>query len=136
MLHTRRVAPALAWCAVFWRGPNGPLRRTYSPERRRRTVKFEIVTDASPWGLGGFLTALNGTPVRYFSEPLREEDYRRWKLSPGDPAGQAIWEALAVLVALALWAPHAQSLGVRFRVRADSTATLRQPQNLLPGRDR
>ena len=62
-------------------------------------------TDASPWGLGGWL-AIDGAITHYFASKLTQDDVDKFNTPIGDAQGQQLWEALAVLVAIALWTPH------------------------------
>ena len=59
---------------------------------------LEIGTDASPWGLGGWL-ARDGIIVEHFSLPVASADEEVISF----PIGKQTWEALAILVALRLW---------------------------------
>ena len=69
-----------------------------------RTGTFiEIGTDASPWGMGGWLT-IGGQFKHYFVWPISPEDFALFGVETGTAEGQQIWECLAVLVALDLWA--------------------------------
>ena len=94
LIHTCRFAAAAGWLAAFWRGRQGPLVRKHSLERRRATATVEIVTDASPFGLGGYVT-VQGQIFQWFSEPLTAGDAERFRLELGAPDGQCTWEALA-----------------------------------------
>ena len=74
-----------------------------------------MVTDASPWGIGGVLF-LEGTPCAYFADIIQDADLCRFHASRGDPGFNTTWEALAVLVAVRIW----ESL-----IPRDSTVELR-----------
>ena len=43
--------------------------------------------------------------MSHFSDQLHEEDLRSFQARRGDPAFNALWEAMAILVALRCWAP-------------------------------
>ena len=62
--------------------------------------KVEIGTDACPWGLDGYLL-VNNSFTRYSACPLTDDDLAKYKLQRGDLKGQQLWEAMAVLVAVA-----------------------------------
>ena len=64
-----------------------------------------IGTDASPWGLGGWL-AVDGDIIENFTSPISEEDVAKYGYAIGDAAGQQLWEALAILVAVEPWASY------------------------------
>ena len=77
--------------------------------------RYHVVTDASPWGIGGVLYS-QGVPVSHFSDQLHEEDLRRFQARRGDPAFNTLWAAMAILVALRCWAPlftHDTAVAVR-----------------------
>ena len=67
------------------------------PERGSRVT---IVTDASPWGFGAFLT-LNGKPTAWFALPISDLDLEITGHARGDCRGQQSWEALCVLILFA-----------------------------------
>ena len=79
--------------------------------------------DASPWGLGGYVTVDRQVKEFYQSE-LDENDFAIFGHAKGDCRGQQAWEALAMLVALRLWADTWLTGRVRLRVRGDSVAML------------
>ena len=56
---------------------------------------MSITADASPWGVGAFLT-VNGAVLEYFLDPLTELDVAMFQHTIGDAAGQQTWECLAV----------------------------------------
>ena len=73
-----------------------------SSDSSRAETVVEIGTDASPWGLGGWLS-VNGVITQYFASPLTKEDSDKFGLPLADACGQQVWEALAILVAIVLW---------------------------------
>ena len=81
------------------------------------------MTDASPLGLGGYVT-VQGQIFQWFSEPLTAGDAERFRLELGAPDCQCTWEALALLLAVSLWAKHARGGKAVLRVRSDNVATL------------
>ena len=122
LIHTKRFARALLWFLAFFRGVQGCLERTYPLRPQHVSRRYHIVTDASPWGIGGVLYYL-GQPVGYFLDQLQEEDLRRFQARRGDPAFNTVWEALAILVALRCWGPlFTHTTGVT--VRSDSHGSL------------
>ena len=58
------------------------------------------------------------------SDPISDDDEVRFILKRGDCRGQALWEALAELVALRTWSPLWQGKRTLLRVRGDSRAAL------------
>jgi hypothetical protein len=83
----------------------------------------EVITDASPWGLGGVLR-VNGIILQYFASQLTADDSRILGHELGTSCGQQTWECLAVLVALRLWAAVWQESYTCLRVKSDSIAAL------------
>ena len=62
---------------------------------------MSIITDASPWGLGGILTV--GTNIiAYYTFPLTKQDEEIFGHTIGEAHGQQSWESLACYVAVRL----------------------------------
>ena len=68
-------------------------------------VIVELHLDASPWGLGAFLT-MGGRLAAWFSVPLGDEELNILDVNRGDCKSQQVVEALCALVALRAWAPR------------------------------
>ena len=86
---------------------------------------LEIVTDASPWGWGGYLEAVGqNTILQYFSSPLDSLDTDRFGVEIGSPDGQQYWEALSILVALRLWGKFFADCQATLQIRGDSVTAL------------
>jgi len=81
-----------------------------------------VCTEASPFGMGAILFRC-GRPVSWLAEEWGEPDLRLPKAVKGDPAWQAEWELLAVLVAVDTWLPHLRAQAVTL-LQADATAAL------------
>ena len=122
LVHTKRIRRALLWFLAFLAGVKGSLERTYPLRPESVSRRFHVVTDASPWGIGGVLYFL-GSPVSHFSDQLHEEDLTRFQARRGDPAFNTLWEAMAILVALRCWAPLF-TIGTAVTVRSDSHGSL------------
>ena len=73
--------------------------------------------------MGGILI-LQGKIVKYFTEPITQEDCDRFAAKLNDPTFISVWEALAILVALRLWLARSPSL-TRFEIKSDSLAALK-----------
>ncbi|CAK0840195.1 unnamed protein product, partial [Prorocentrum cordatum] len=86
-------------------------------------MRVSIVADASPWGLGGHLL-IEGAVKAYFASPLTQIDADLLRAPLGEAAGQQVWEALAMLVALRLWKQVWLQQGARLAATADSISTL------------
>ena len=82
-----------------------------------------MCTDACPWGFGAALF-VNDVAVAYFTEELSSSDLSIFEQEMGNPAGQQIWEALAILTALKTWSKHFASGRVKVQVRGDSVTSL------------
>ena len=98
-MFVKQVNNALRWLKALLALQSGQpgLRKVYSWSPSQRAVLIQ--TDASPFGLGGVLSA-GGKLVAYFSEHLSEADFNLFGSTRGDPAFQSEYELLAVLVAL------------------------------------
>ena len=108
-VHVKRIRPALLWFRAFLAGVQGSFGRTYPLRPESVSRRYHVVTDASPWSIGGVLYS-QGVPVSHFSDQLHEEDLRRFQARRGDPAFNTLWEAMAILVALRCWAPLFSSM--------------------------
>ena len=84
---------------------------------------WEIGTDASPWGLGGWL-ACNGEIKRYFACGVSQEDLDLFDIKRGSCNGQQTLEGLAILVAMRLWGDHDEARKVRLSVKGDNVGAL------------
>ena len=122
LAHVRRIAPALRWLLAFLTGLQGPLRRLFALGHREVGRVLDVVTDACPWGMGAVLYE-GSVPVAYWADALRPEDALAFDARLGDPAFNTLWEGLAVLVSLRLWAP---SFGpyAKVTVRSDNLGFL------------
>ena len=69
--------------------------------------------------------ARTGQPLQYFEEALDSRDEARFGVKIGGAAGQQVWEALAVLCGIKLWAKLVRGRQMLLRVRSDSCAALR-----------
>ena len=124
LVATKQVAPALRWLEQFWGSEDLQLSRTFRLDKPRAVL--ELVLDASPWGLGGYLAHVDsGVPFQYYEDALTEQDAARFASPVGDSRGQQYWEALNVLVATRLWGRLFAAQQVTLRVRADSLTALR-----------
>ena len=92
-----------------------------------KKIQYGIVTDASPWGLGGMLIRVRMDAnifeiVEAFEAPFTEQDAALLKVPFGEAASQGAVETLAVLRAIHKWAPILK--GRPILVRSDSTVAL------------
>ena len=85
--------------------------------------------DASPWGLGGYLTE-DGIITTYFATPLTDEELRILHIRRGESSAQQVVEALAVLVALRAWSARWSGQRAIIHVQSDSISALIISQTL------
>ena len=112
------------WLLAFFRNEAETIQRVYRVQTYfGHGLQIRMVTDASPWGLGGYLL-VNTTPLAYFTSAITELDEQILGVEVGRPEGQQVLEALAVLVALKLWRKYWQQNGVHLHIRSDSVSTL------------
>jgi hypothetical protein len=120
----RQIKSTIFWMRAFIRGRHGTVTRLFKLDAYMNLgPQVQIVTDASPWGLGGYLV-YNGRIKAFFSSKLTKDDFDRFGHEQGNSHGQQTWEALGMLVALRLWAQEWLSGRVRLRVRGDSITML------------
>eukprot|EP00971_Amphidinium_carterae_P128476 2544912-Amphidinium_carterae.1 len=124
LLWSRQVMHALTWLRVFF-STGAPIlqRRFLLSVHTGAKLPTIIVTDASPWGLGGYCM-VNNRIVSYFSEPVTADDELVLQCRIGDSAAQQTLELLAVLVALRAWRPLWQDAKVELTVKTDSMSAL------------
>jgi hypothetical protein len=124
-----RIAQAIAWIRMLLAGlirdRNGhafKVQKWTSVATRRADLTWCVRTDASPFGMGAILFK-NQAPVAWMAEEWTKLDLELLKAKSGDPAWQAEWELLAMLIAVDKWLPHLH--GQAFcMVQTDATAAL------------
>jgi hypothetical protein len=127
---TKQVQHVFQWIQAFLDLHLGSIHRNYTLEAFRGAGdQVLITTDASPWGLGGTLE-INGKILSYFANAVAQFDCDLFDAPIGDAMGQQTWEALALLVALRIWAKHWQESRVKLVIRGDSTSALHMLLNL------
>lgn len=120
LLHTRRIRPALLWVRALLKGEPAPLTRVLTS--RFTKTRATIITDASPWGIGGVLR-INEEAVECFAEPIPKEVLDRFKAQVGLSKFNTLWEGLALLVAFRTWLPSL-GYGAQVRARSDNLGVL------------
>jgi hypothetical protein len=83
----------------------------------------EIGTDASPWGLGGWLS-VNGRITHYYHSPVTADDKAIFSLKDGGCEGQQLLEGLAILVAIRIWEDKILTRRISLKVRGDNIGAL------------
>ena len=118
-----RIDAPLRWLLAFWGQSFSGFERSFSlsPE----VSPEQIVVDASPWRLGAVLEhRRTGAVLEWISDPIMPTDEARFKVKVGDPAGQTIWEALALLCAVRAWAKFLKGQRVQLMVKGDNVGAL------------
>ena len=121
---TAQIAHVLRWIQVFLSECHGPLARRYWVSAFQQPAnRVTITLDASPWGLGGYLT-LDGEIRSWFACPLYDEELAILQIQRGDCKSQQCVEALAALVALRVRTPFWHGKRLQIQIRTDSVAAL------------
>jgi hypothetical protein len=121
---TKQIAATLQWIDAFFTGAIGGIERFFRLDAYlRQGPTIEIGTDASPWGLGGWLSR-DGVITHFFASPITTEDQEIYSMASGTPEGQQLWECLAVLVAVDAWTKLWQEERIVLKVRGDNVGAL------------
>ena len=67
-----------------------------------RGSKVQIVWDASPYGMGAFVT-VDGVVLEFFAIPIGDDDQAILGTKSGISDGQQVWECLGGLIAMRTW---------------------------------
>lgn len=103
LIWTKQVRPALLWFDAFLHNETAGVTRQYSLASYMKPASSTTITvDASPWGLGAFVS-IDGDIKQWFAIELEDADFDKFGFKKGDAAGQQTWECLAALVAMRLW---------------------------------
>ena len=121
----KRIRHSVKWLVAFLRSKHAVLRNPI-PVLPHIPSGREIHTDASPWGIGGVLLDHN-RPIAYFFDAIHEVDLRRFEAQRGASGFNTLWEALAVLVALRLWA-HLLDHSTSIHIKSDNLAVISSTQ--------
>ena len=120
---TSKMRTALVWLVALFRAKGDVLTKRVPVAAQLGPPRVRIYADASPWGCGAFLS-FDGDAMEYLHDVWTEQDVRRFGVQIGDCRGQAIWEALALLIALRVWARFWQDRSSAMMVKSDSKAAL------------
>ena len=127
----KQIHHALTWFTVLFKPGSSALGRNFRlPDFLGWGVQVEIGTDASPWGLGGWL-ARDGVITHYYHSAISHHDIDLFQLKAGSCEGQQVLEALAILVAVRLWLPTC-SERVQLRFRSDNVGALSMIVKMRP----
>ena len=140
LMFVKRIGQAVAWTRLLLAGlirdrDGTPMvmERWLSVAQRQSHLQVCLRTDASPFGLGAILFKC-GTPVLWLAQEWTVDDLDFLQARIGDPAWQAEWELLAILIAVDTWLPHLRGQST-FLLQADATAALHSAARLA-GRGR
>ena len=81
--------------------------------------------------MGGWVS-IDGAITHFFATELSSHDTSKFRIPTGDAAGQQLWEALAILVAIDLWSEHWQRERIVLKVKSDNVAALTLLTNMRP----
>ena len=74
--------------------------------------------------MGGWLLDQQGSAIAYWADELTTQDFVRFSAVRGDPAWQAEWELLAILVSLHAFEKEVSAARFLVKVQSDSMAAL------------
>ena len=130
-LWNKQWSHVTAWLLAFFEKEKASILRTYRVEAYfGKGIQMAIITDASPWGLGGYLT-INNTVIAYYADKVTELDEKLLQIKVGESTAQQVLEALAVLVARS-WRSYWARPGVALRIRSDNVGILTLLVKLRP----
>jgi hypothetical protein len=121
LIEIQQCRRALIWIAAFLAKQRGTISRAANYTRQPTTM-CRISVDASPWGIRGALYHHN-QPISYLADNITQRNFRRFSATTGGPVFDALWEALAILVALRSWR-SSNATAVIFQLRSDSLSAL------------
>ena len=129
MFHTSRILTSVSWFLAFLSDPARLLTRTFS----LRTPPLDapswlrVSVDASPWGMGGVKWDHQWRPTEYFHTGVSADDQAQLGITIGESAHMPVLEALAILIAVRLWAPEHE---IAYSVRSDALGAIQALANL------
>ena len=86
----KQIAPSLHWFEAFFAGKGNHLERFFRVDAYTRSgTTIEIGTDASPWGLGGWLS-VDRVITHAFACPITSEDVKVFNMPIGSADGQQL----------------------------------------------
>jgi hypothetical protein len=129
LFFARRIHPAISTIRLLLAGlirdidgKQLVMARWISLAHRFPDQQFCIRTDASPFGFGAILFR-HGAPLMWLAGSWEKDDLFLFKATIGNPAWQAEWELLAILIALDTWLPLLRGEAACL-LQADATAAL------------
>ena len=119
----RQVIHSLTWIAAFLGKQKGSITRVLPIRERHLQHLVQIVCDASPYGMGAVLLE-DGVPKQRLDDVFTDQDHKMLGTTAGSHEGQALFEALAVLVAIRAWMPLWRDHPTAVVIQSDSLAAL------------
>ena len=120
----KQIEHALSWLQLFFVEEKDGLERSFTLQEFAATGPcWEIGTDASPWGMGGWLSC-DGKIVKFFTCPVTDEDLQVFELQRGSCEGQQTLEGLAILIAMRIWNDGPDARAMKLTVRGDNVGAL------------
>ena len=93
----------------------------------RDKAKVNIITDASPEGLGAVLV-INDQVIDTVASPVTEFDAKALGFELGSSSSQGVVEALAIIMALHHWGAKLAGMNVQITIQSDSVTALATTQ--------
>jgi hypothetical protein len=125
-----QIAADLHWLQAFLKGCSGSLIRKFTVDTyHNRGRNIAITTDASPWGIGAWLS-IDNVIVDYFADEVCADDVQRLSLTGRGSEDQQVLEALALLVSLRQWHDHWRNERAVIAVNYDNVAALTMASKL------
>lgn len=123
-VRIKQISHALRWLRVFFKDEAEGITRQFSlSDSRGCGLNIEIGTDASPWGIGGWL-ARDGIITNSFCDRVSDTDLEVFDIKRGSCEGQQTLEGLAILVAMRTWSGTYDSSKYHLQVRGDNVGAL------------
>ena len=120
----KQIVSALMWLRAFLKEEQGEISRHFDWDNFfGMAPALEITTDASPWGIGGWIS-MNNVPIAYYSDSITAFDEEILGHTAGTCEGQQTFESLALLVAHRLWYKVIAARRARHVVRSDNLGAL------------
>ncbi|CAK0883204.1 unnamed protein product, partial [Prorocentrum cordatum] len=124
-----RIQQAITWIRLLFaglirdrEGKAITVQRWTNATTRLADLSACIRTDASPYGFGAIFF-VDGAPRAWIAEEWADADLELLHATRGDPAWQAEWELLALLVAVDCWLPRLEDEALAL-LQTDATAAL------------
>ena len=131
-MWTKQLRDTLQWFVAFFAGNTNQIERFFRLDAYLRIGQaIEIGTDASPWGMGGWLT-IDGQFKHFFACPISSEDTAMFVIPSGMADDQQLWECLTVLIAIDIWSKLWNQIRIILNVRGDNVGALTLLRKLRP----